>query len=468
MPGGSAPSLTVRLTAGAAVAAVAAAAWVGAATAGTTAPVSRGLTGGSVPQAITAGPGGDLWFTEHIGNRIGRISTRGALIEYALGGGPPYVYGPPDIAAGPDGDLWFPESGSDRIARMTPRGVVTRFSAGIGAGAFPMGITAGPDGNLWFTEYGAGRVGRITPGGVVTEFATGITGGIPGPIAAGPGGDVWFAESGPDGIASRVGRITPAGRVTEYRLGGAARSGISDVAAGPDGNLWFTLRGDRVGRITPAGAVRFFSAGISPGSTPGGIAAGPDGNIWFTEGTATGRNRFAPVAGGTVARITPAGVVTEFSSGISAGAAPGGIAAGADGNLWFTEDNRIARITPAGTVSEFPPTAAILGIRLRGTRSVVVRLHCPPGAARHCRGTLTERLGPPAPRRLPALARRIDIAPGRTATVTYPLRAAGRRQLAVHDRVAVGVVLRPSPPGTAGRVQAGATLRPPDPPAVAG
>src|SRR5437016_423182 len=29
---------------------------------------------------------------------------------------------------------------------------ITEFSAGITAGAQPLGITAGPDGNLWFTE----------------------------------------------------------------------------------------------------------------------------------------------------------------------------------------------------------------------------------------------------------------------------------------------------------------------------
>jgi hypothetical protein len=279
---------------------------------------------------------------------------------------------------------------------------------------------------------------------------------------------VWFAESAPNGTVNRIGRITTSGQVTEYPLGGAARSGITDVAAGVDGNLWFTLRGDRVGRITPAGAVKFFSAGISPESSPSAITAGPDGNMWFTEGNTARRSPLSPLAGNPVARITPAGVVTEFSAGISAGAALTSIASGADGNLWFTEDNRIARITPRGVVSEFPPTAAILGIRLRGTRSVVVRLRCPSGAARHCRGTLTETLGPPAPQDLPALVRRIDVAPGRTATATYPLRPAGRRQLAVHGKVSIALVLRPSPPGTAGMVQAGATLRTPDPIAVLG
>jgi len=52
------------------------------------------------------------------------------------------------ITAGPDGNLWFTEANGNRIGRITPAGVVTEFSAGITAGATPYGITAGPDGNL--------------------------------------------------------------------------------------------------------------------------------------------------------------------------------------------------------------------------------------------------------------------------------------------------------------------------------
>ena len=37
------------------------------------------------------------------------------------------------------------------------------------------------------------------------------------------------------------------------------------------------------------------------------------------------------------ASAEPVGAVTEFSSGVSASSQPNGIAAGPDGNLWFTE-----------------------------------------------------------------------------------------------------------------------------------
>ena len=83
-----------------------------------------------------------------------------------------------------------------------------------------------------------------------------------------------------------------------------------------------------------AQVVTEFSLRITNG--PYGIAAGPDGNLWFTE-----------LFGNRIGRITPQGVVTEFGAGIKAGAAPLGITTGPDGNLWFTEygGDRIGRIT---------------------------------------------------------------------------------------------------------------------------
>jgi streptogramin lyase len=113
--------------------------------------------------------------------------------------------------------------------------------------------------------------------------------------------------------------------VSEFAAG---ISGLPDgIAAGSDGNLWFTeFYGDRIGRITPAGAVTEFSTGVSTNSHPDGITAGADGNLWFTE-----------FYGDRIGRITPAGAVTEFSTGIGAASKPDGIAAGPDGNLWFTE-----------------------------------------------------------------------------------------------------------------------------------
>jgi hypothetical protein len=100
--------------------------------------------------------------------------------------------------------------------------------------------------------------------------------------------------------------------------------------------MWFTESpGNQIGRITPAGVVTEFWSGIIGGAVPTGIANGPDGRLWFTEASSN-----------QIGRITTSGVVTEFTTGITAGSSPNAITAGPDGNLWFSEavGNRIARI----------------------------------------------------------------------------------------------------------------------------
>jgi virginiamycin B lyase len=71
---------------------------------------------------------------------------------------------PYGITAGPDGNLWFTDegnlsAGSGKIGRITTSGAITEF----GSLSNPTQITPGPDGNLWFTETGNGKIGRIVP-----------------------------------------------------------------------------------------------------------------------------------------------------------------------------------------------------------------------------------------------------------------------------------------------------------------
>jgi hypothetical protein len=67
-----------------------------------------------------------------------------------------------EITAGPDGNMWFTEPGLNRIGRITPRGRISQYPLP-SADSQPAGIAAGPDGNLWFTESQANKIGRITP-----------------------------------------------------------------------------------------------------------------------------------------------------------------------------------------------------------------------------------------------------------------------------------------------------------------
>lgn len=232
---------------------------------------------------------------------------------------------------------------------------MTSESPRAGGGARPRGRMPGARGVLAtcglallataaaIASAGCGAAARAAEP-VVTEFPAGQ---LPTNIAAGPDGALWFTEL----FRSSISRMTPEGVVTPFTDGITPMSGMGgllSVSAGPDGEIWFTEgERDKIGRVTPAGVVTEFSAGITAGSFTNAITQGPDGNLWFTENRAY-----------RVGRITPAGVVTEFSNGITPdaqGSGLGDIVAGPDGALWFTEPgNRIGRITTAGAVTEFP------------------------------------------------------------------------------------------------------------------
>lgn len=295
---------------------------------GTIQPFSTGISPSSGPAGICLGPDGNLWFTEILGNRIGRLNpSNGAITEFTGIADQPGKVGlqPSVICAGPDGNLWFTVSGANRIGRITTAGIITEFTTGLTANAFPYGICAGPDGNLWFAEFDGNRIGRITPAGVITEFSTGISAGsFPCQICSGPDGNLWFTEY----AGNRIGRITTAGVVTEFSNGLTGNPRPFGICPGPDGNLWFVEdTGSGVGKITTSGVITEFFSGITPGCRPNYIATGPDGNLWFTETD----------AGLRVGRITPAGVVTEFPNTVPNASVPAGICAGPDGNLWFTD-----------------------------------------------------------------------------------------------------------------------------------
>jgi len=216
-----------------------------------------------------------------------------------------------------------------------------------------------------------GWIGRITAAGTITEFTVrlGDSGGIGlEDIAAGPDGNLWFTSHGLNGEGI-IGQITPAGVIIEFGLP-TPFSPPAGITAGPDGALWFTEAGEggnvgdgrngRIGRITTDGlTITEFNLPLTANKTPIGpndITTGPDGNLWFTESNSA-----------QIGRITPAGIVTEFPIPFSGGSRPAGITAGPDGNLWFVENGgRIGRrITPTGVITEvydLGPNSELTGI----------------------------------------------------------------------------------------------------------
>jgi streptogramin lyase len=257
---------------------------------------------------IAPGPDGNIWFTEsrcpycdpsasgqtpNDGATIGKITPAGAISEFTL---PDYHAGPRGITAGPDGNLWFTEEVGNKIGRISPSGVVVEFPLPV-ADSHPMGIATGSDGNLWFIEYqcvsdyyfgGCGKgievIGKITPAGAITEYPTssGIGGGNGvGTVSIVEAADhnLWFTEP----ASNRIGRITHTGVITEFDIPAHRPANYPPIF--PDSDM-----------------------------APMGIANGPDGNVWFVEATLGFGGRVGKVdLGSTMATPTEATISPGFT-----------------------------------------------------------------------------------------------------------------------------------------------------------
>jgi virginiamycin B lyase len=141
---------------------------------------------------------------------------------------------------------------------------------------------------------GGGWTGTWTPGGQsgrceMTEFALPAADSVPWGIAAGPDGNLWFTEGG----GNRIGRIAQDGVITEFPLP-AGDTQPDGIVAGPDGALWFAeYNGTGIGRITVDGEISECPI-PTPNSRPMEIAVGPDGNLWFTESASGKIGRLIP------------------------------------------------------------------------------------------------------------------------------------------------------------------------------
>jgi streptogramin lyase len=288
-------------------------------------------TPSSFPTGITRGADGNLWFSERQGNKVGRITTNGAISEFPLSSANTRGWG---ITAGPDGNVWFAAEGdgvASEVGRITPSGAMTLFPV-LPAYSYP-DVATGPDGNLWVTEGYNNQIAVVSPQGVVlNQFNDPIPGGVIEDIAAGPDGNMWFtAIVGPSGSlgpvgTAYVGSVSVAGNFTIFPLPGTSNS-VKAIATGPDGNLWFTEQAtNKIGRLTPSGVLTEFAIPTA-NSNSDSLSLGPDGNLWFVE-----------ISTNQIASITPGGVITEYPIP-SPNSQPYAIVTGRDGELWFTEGN---------------------------------------------------------------------------------------------------------------------------------
>ena len=203
---------------------------------------------------------------------------------------------------------------------------------------------------------GAGYAAAAGGLGAVTVFGTGLPGGFAGyqlgGVAAGSDGSVWYSAAGTT-PGSLIERITPDGTISEFSAEPNTAGYPGQIAEATDGNIWFSdfgLFSQAIGRITPDGQITEFPAGSQQ---PASLAAGQDGNMWFT-------------AGSSIGKVTPDGQIATYSAGLKPTTTLAGITMGFDGDMWFLDSGNssggikkaIGKIAPDGTIKEFsaPPS----------------------------------------------------------------------------------------------------------------
>jgi virginiamycin B lyase len=196
---------------------------------------------------------------------VGKINPDGSVEHFEL---PTVGAVPIYIAAGPDGNMWCTELVGNMIARITPKGEITELKIPT-YNSRPIAIIPGPDGkSMWFSEEAGNKVARIDMDGKITEFGVPLTQSnvILAGLAFDSEGNLWTqsyvdphnpAPEGPDHIVKLDKSIStsPAGDLSRvpvnYYEVPTRMTIMHRIIQGPDGNMWFTeLGADKFGKVT--------------------------------------------------------------------------------------------------------------------------------------------------------------------------------------------------------------------------
>jgi DNA-binding beta-propeller fold protein YncE len=263
------------------------------------------------------------------------------------------------LALAPDGAVYIADAGNHRVRRVGPDGTIATV-AGLGAPGFagdggpaalarlarPEGVAVGPDGALYIADTGNDRVRRVGPDGVIATVA-----GDGGRRLTRDGEEIVVRFGGDDGPATDAQLNWP-----------------SDVAVGPDGNLYIAdAYNGRVRRVGPDGVIATVAGGGTPGALgdggpageawldlPHGVAVAPDGALLIAD---SGNHCIRRVdAAGRIAMVAGTGARGFGGDGGPAAAAslhePWRVAVVADGGLLIADrgNGRVRRVDRSGVI----------------------------------------------------------------------------------------------------------------------
>ncbi len=195
----------------------------------------------SLPNGIAVDDNDNIFVTEW-GNRIKKISSTGIVSTFAGSGVAGYADGigtsaqfsnPSDVEVDAEGNLYVSEHHGNRIRKITPAGEVsilagsidgtTGSTDGIGTAARfnnPTGIALDGAGNIYVADFSNNRIRKITSSGVVSTFVTGVT--SPRKLEFDAFGNLLVSLQNTGNII----RITPLGNISTFESGFLSPNGL--------------------------------------------------------------------------------------------------------------------------------------------------------------------------------------------------------------------------------------------------
>jgi virginiamycin B lyase len=245
------------------------------------------------PWSAVEGKDGMMWIPYYgDGNAVVRLNPdTGETKEFSLPAAAQAV-GVHSAIPGQDGNVWFSELMRGRIGRLDPAtGKITEFQdppLPDGRKTTAHTVRMDSDGNVWAT--GGPAITELDP--KTNEFKHYDLGGTYG-VTFGQNGDVWFTSFVIDGP---IGRISKDGVLSKFYP--PTKGKPQRLVLDKDGNVWFTERqGDKLGRFDPKTETFKEFPLPGPDASPYAINIDRDGMIWYSSHEQDTMNRFDPKTG---------------------------------------------------------------------------------------------------------------------------------------------------------------------------
>lgn len=272
------------------------------------------------------------------------LAKSGKLARYRDGAIETFEIGansrPVGLAVAPDA-LWIAASYDNKILRFDLATHALREFAIDDANSWPFFVIVGNDGGVWFSQRAAGKIGRLDPvTGAIRHFEIPTANAGPAGMAVDrKSGRLWFTESYADRIAS----LDPAtGAVTEYPMGEKSTglvSGPAGIAVDGEGGVWFAKLEGKLGYLAKGASQVELIDTPAHARRPAGVIVDRRGDVWMVALDGNCLLRYDRRGRNFATYPVPTGEpdAKPANPPMARTSRPFGIAADAQGNIWFSE-----------------------------------------------------------------------------------------------------------------------------------